>query len=309
MSRKTLLVCMCLLTAATTFAEEITLKPNWKAGESKEYSLVQYEDTSKTSSIDVSVKILEDKENYKISCTYTNEQDYTGMGEMAKALLGKELYDKISQFVPIYTASKEGEILSVVNFNDYRKILEVPEDTTDRLAGKINGLMTTILKSMIAADEKGFLDLNMKEICAMHKYFGKTYDTKKETKGTTNITYSTMNLKDAKSITQVSKSNDIITLTTTAKLPEKECLNAITQWMQNYMAEVAKETGTSPDDPKVKKQIDNAIKEFKNGKITAESQETASFDAKTGWMISYKCVQTLRSKEGNKSETLIVETK
>ena len=104
---------MCLLTAATTFAEEITLKPNWKAGESKEYSLVQYEDTSKTSSIDVSVKILEDKENYKISCTYTNEQDYTGMGEMAKALLGKELYDKISQFVPIYTASKEGEILSI----------------------------------------------------------------------------------------------------------------------------------------------------------------------------------------------------
>ena len=309
MSRRTLLICICLLTATTAFAEKIALKPEWKVGETKNYTLVQYEDTSKTNSIDVSVKVLEDKEIYKISCTYTNEQDYTGMGDMAKMLIGEETYNKIAQFVPIYTASKKGEIRSVVNFNDYRKILEAPEDTANPLTGKINGLMSTLLKSMTAADEKSFLELNMKEICAMHKYFGTTYDTQKETIGRADITYSTMTLKDGESITKVSKANDIITFTTTTKLPEKECLNAMAQWMRNYADEVAKETGTSTDDPKVKKQIDKTIEEFKDSKMTAESQETAVFNAKTGWMISYKCVQTLRSKEGSKSDTLIVETK
>ncbi len=311
MSRKALLACVCFLTVATAaFAEKITMKPAWKAGETKNYSLEHYTDTAKTSSTDVTINVLEKTASkYKISCTYSNEQDYTGMEEMAKSLLGAETYDKIAHFSPIYSVSLNGKILSVDNFNEYRKILEVPQDTSNNLGGKLNGLMASLLKSMTAPNEKSFMDMNMQEILAMHKYFGKEYDTKVDKRGTTNISLCTMILENVKSSTKVSKEKGKVTLVTTAKLPEKECLNALTAWMKKYMIEIAKEMGVPSDDPKMKEQIDKAVKEFKEKKMTAESTETAVFDAKTGWMISYESIQTLNSTDGTKSETLIVKAK
>lgn len=311
MSRKALLTCVCFLTiVATAFAEKITMKPSWKVGETKSYALEHYTDTAKTSSSDVAINVLEKTSSkYKISCTYTNEQDFTGMEEMAKAMIGQETYEKIKRFIPIYTTSLNGKILSVDNFNEYRKILDTPQDTSNSFSGKLNGLMALLLKSMTAPNEKSFMDMNMQEILAMHKYFGKEYDTKMDKRGTTNITLCTTVLENVKSSTKVSKEKGKITFVTTAKLPEKECLNAMIAWMKKYMTGIAKEMGVSPDDPKIKEQVDKAVKEFKEQKMTAESKETAVFDAKTGWMISYESVQTLSSTEGNKSETLIVKAK
>ena len=310
MVKKGIFACICLIAATTVYAEKITLKPNWGAGEKKSYSVEQYTDTAKVASADMDIKILEDKNNYKITCIYSNHHDYTGMEELAKMMIGEAIYDKINNFAPLYTASKEGAIISIDNFDEYRKIFETASDTTGETPTKfLSGLMQSILKSMIAADEKSFMNISMKEVQAMHKFFGKKYNTKKESIGTTEITSSAMSFGSAKSTTAVKRDGNNITFKTTAALPEKECLEAISAWTKKYMEEAMKESGLSVDDKIGKQKIEEMINDYKEKKMTAELEESAMFDAQTGWMISYKCVQVFKSTDGTQSETLVVKAK
>lgn len=309
MKKEGLLACFCLLAVSTaSFAESLILKPSWKAGETRSYAATQYEDTTLIGSTDMLIKVLDDSNNYKMSCTYFNQVDHTGKEEMAAAIIGKEKFEKIKEFAPVYTASKAGEILKIDNYNEYIKIFETPQDTTEATA-PMNGLISSIMKSLLAADEKSFMEINLKEIVAQHKFFGKKYDTQKETKGTTEIVFTAMRLKNAKSTTKVEQTGDQITITTYAELAKKECLASIRQWMENYLKSVAQEAGLDPKSPEMKKQIKESMKTYKKVVISANSQESATFDAKTGWLISYQITENFLSTEGSKSETLIITPK
>lgn len=309
MKKKGLLATLCLLAVSTaSFAESVILKPNWKTGETRSYAATQYEDTTLIGSTDMLIKVLDDSNDYKMSCTYLNYVDHSGMEEMAASIIGKEIFEKIKEFVPTYTVSKTGEILKVDNFDEYLKIYETTKDTAGA-ASPINGLFSSIMKTMLAADEKSFMEINLKEVLAQHKFFGKEYDTEKETKGTTEIVFTTMQLKNAKYTTKVEKSGDKITIKTNAELAKKECLASIKQWMEKYMANIAKETGLDANSPEMKKQIKESMKTYKKVVISANSQESATFDAKTGWLISYQITENFLSTEGSKSETLIITPK
>lgn len=309
MSKKGLLALICLTIATTTFAEKIVLKPNWNKGDSMFYSVVNYTDTTKTISCDMTIKVLDNSDDYLMSCVYSNYQDYTGMEKMASMLIGEEKFDKIKAYSPHYTVSKEGGILKINNFDEYQKIFESAKDTSEGFSSIMNGLMSSAIKNLFASDEKSFMEISLKEVVAQHKYFGKEYNTEKETKGTTDITVNAIKMANAKSSTKVEKRGDKTTITTTAKLNEKESQSAIQQWMENFMKETARESGMDTDDPKMKKEIKKAAKEYKKAKIWAELEETAIYDTKTGWMISYESKETFHSTEGDTFQRTIISLK
>lgn len=310
MDKKSLITALCLFSAAVTIqAEQITLKPNWTKGDKKVYYVEEIMDTLKTVSSDMIIEVLDDKGNYKMSCTYTNRQYPTMLVALAKLMLGAETFKKIEDFAPKYTVNTEGLITSVDNFKEYQEILPPKKDTTDGLLGDLSRIMLDIQKHIVVADEKSFLENKLKEVLAIHKYFGKTYDTKKNSMGTLNITSCTINYGDAKSVIKATKKKGRITINATAKQNEMECINAVTEWMKKYMENVEKETGTPIDPKKMKKETDSAIKEIKEKKFSAEIEETVEFDVKTGWLISFKSVQTIKSAEGDMTETLIVKAK
>lgn len=309
MSKKTITLWACILLVTTTFAEKIVLKPNWNKGDSMFYSVVNYTDTTKTISCDMTIKVLDNSNDYLMSCVYSNYQDFSGMEALAEAFIGKDKYDKIKAYVPHYTVSKEGKILRINNFDEYLKIYETSQDSTNNLAEQMGGILSSILKSLLASDEKSFMEINLKEVLAQHKHFGIEYDTKKETKTTTDITISTINMKKAKAISKAEIVNDQITITTTAKLKEKECIAAINQWIEKYMADTAKETGMDINDPNAQKAIKEMKKEYTKMKVWAEYEETATYDTETGWMISYKSKETFHSSEGESSQSIVITPK
>ena len=298
-----------MLLATTTFAEKIVLKPNWNKGDAKSYFVELYTDTARTLSSDMTLEVLDSSDGYLMSCIYSNEKDYTGMEEMAMMVIGKDKYEKIKAYTPHYTVSKEGKILRIKNFDEYLKIYETSKDSTDDPMKQMGGMLSSILKSLLAPDEKRFMDINLKEVLAQHKHFGIEYDTKKETKTTTDITISTINLKEAKAISKAEVVNDQITITTTAKLKEKECIAAINQWIEKYMADVAKETGMDINDPNAQKTIKEMKKEYEKSKVWAEFEERVTYDKKTGWMISYKSKETFHSSEGDNSQSMVITLK
>lgn len=295
--------------ATATFAEKIVLKPNWSKGDSRSYSITNYTDTARSTSADMTIEVLDNSNDYLMSCVYSNYQDFTGMEEMAMMVIGKDKYEKIKAYTPHYTVSKEGKILRIKNFDEYLKIYETSKDSTDDPMKQMGGMLSSILKSLLAPDEKSFMDINLKEVLAQHKHFGIKYDTKKETKTTTDITISTINLKEAKAISKAEVVNDQITITTTAKLKEKECVAAINQWIEKYMADVAKEMGMDINDPDAQKTIKEMKKEYEKSKVWAEFEERVTYDKKTGWMISYKSKETFHSSEGDSSQSMVINLK
>ena len=75
MSKKTITLWACILLATTTFAEKIVLKPNWNKGDSMFYSVVNYTDTTKTISCDMTIKVLDNSDDYLMSCVlYVNRR-------------------------------------------------------------------------------------------------------------------------------------------------------------------------------------------------------------------------------------------
>lgn len=304
--RKLAILCM-MASISVIHAEKITIAPNWAKGETKQYYAEEYTDTTKTNSVDMTIEVLDKNDGYKMSCTYSNHQDFTGMMEVAKTLIGEEILNKIEKFVPQYTVTKEGVIASADNFKEYQEIFSAPQDTaSDNFFGMMKGMMSTIMKSMVAADEKGFMELNLKEVLAMHKFFGATYDTETENHGKLNVSVQTINFGDADAIIKVSKSDNRINITATSKLSTKECAEALTAWMNKYTESIAQECEMPLDSKEISKKTKEAVKEFKKAKISAEVEETATYDAGTGWLLNFKSVQKFKSVDGEKSETLIV---
>lgn len=295
--------------ATATFAEKIVLKPNWSKGDSRSYSITNYTDTARSTSADMTIEVLDNSNDYLMSCVYSNYQDFTGMEALAETFIGKDKYDKIKAYAPHYTVSKEGKILRINNFDEYLKIYESPKDSSNELSSMINNTLASVMKNLLASDEKSFMDINLKEILAQHKHFGQEYDTEKEMKSTANITVNAIIMKDAPSSTKVVKEADKTIITTTAELKEKACIKAIQQWMENFMMETAKETGMDTNDPSMKKEIEKATKEYKKMKVWADFEETVIYDTKTGWMISYKSKETFHSSEGESSQSTVITPK
>ncbi|MBR4814229.1 MAG: hypothetical protein IKZ67_02065, partial [Paludibacteraceae bacterium] len=72
----------------------------------------------------MTIEVLDNSNDYLMSCVYSNYQDFTGMEEMAMMVIGKDKYEKIKAYTPHYTVSKEGKILRIKNFDEYLKIYE-----------------------------------------------------------------------------------------------------------------------------------------------------------------------------------------
>ncbi len=301
---------LCMMaTIFSVHAEQITLTPHWEKGETRQYNAVSYSDTTRIASADMTIEVEGKNDGYKMSCTYSNHQYFTGLEEVAKSFLGEEMFKKIQNFVPKYSVSEGGVITSVDNFKEYQDMFNISQNKDDNSLGETRGLMSTIMKSMMPQDEKSFRDIYLKEVFAIYKYYSATYDTKKNNHGKLSIISSNINLGEADATIKVTKDDNKITITAQGKQSRKKCLKSLKAWMTSYTDNIAQESELPIDKKLLKSKTEEAFKEIKKQKIKAEAEETAIYDAETGWLISFKSVQTIKNTAGESSETLIVTSR